>query len=178
MTDPLLEAAAIVSHAAYRFERADRKLHVPEECPCRSGHDFNAGPYCAQCGATGAEAETLQPCHSCRPALRPWDDLTEAARESFRDQALPAVEAVLVALVAAERKHDAELAALRAVRDTARELLVCVCGSAPLTWAMTVDQEAARAHEARVMPIVKALFDALASVPGAGETRRRGVTDA
>lgn len=98
MTDALLETAARACHAAYRAERTGGKLHAPETCPCHAEHEYDSSGVCRRCHASIDDREGGGVCRACRPLLRPWDDLTEAARETFRNRARPAVEAVGFAL--------------------------------------------------------------------------------
>lgn len=95
-----VEAGARAAHAAYRAEMAgpSGKLHTPEDCPCRDGHDFNDGEerwHCVRCGEHFRETPRIETrCHACRPAMREWDALTEATRERFRESARPIVAAL------------------------------------------------------------------------------------
>jgi hypothetical protein len=94
-----VEVGARACHAAYVAERQSGKLHTPEDCPCRDGHDYSAivtgAAACARCDAPKEHTyRSATGCIACRSAMRPWDALTEAARETFRQQARPVVEAL------------------------------------------------------------------------------------
>lgn len=120
-TDPILEACAVACHAAFRADRGS-KLHPPEECPCRESSrsprpnavtpdEIGCAYPCLRCRneAVWIDGE-YHGCHACRPALRAWPDLTEAARQTFRAQARPAYEVM-------RGREEKLMAAIRTLTD-------------------------------------------------------------